>query len=157
MPMIAFSIPIATDKTELFRNAHTRFVPARREEFEASRRRLGIAAELGFLQHTPAGDVAIVIFDVSDPTHMLAGTDRAQDIRQARRLGGCRPSDLRRWPWRLDSRLRHGRRNGLRCAIIHAVLVLTAQLGRLNVLRGARRWNVWQTARGQRSPPRFGR
>ena len=80
MPMIAFSIPIATDKTELFRNAHTRFVPARREEFEASRRRLGIAAELGFLQHTPAGDVAIVIFDVSDPTHMLAGTDRAQDI-----------------------------------------------------------------------------
>jgi hypothetical protein len=73
MPIIAFSIPIAADKAELFRNAHARFVTARREEFESSRRRLGITAEMGFLQHTPAGDVAVVIFDVGDPTHMFAG------------------------------------------------------------------------------------
>jgi len=73
MPMIAFSIPIAAGKAELFRNAHARFVTARREEFEVSRRRLGIAGEQGFLQQTPDGDVAIVIFDVADPTHMLAG------------------------------------------------------------------------------------
>jgi hypothetical protein len=46
----------------------------RRTEFEASRRRLGITAERGFLQRTPNGDLAVVVFDVIDPARMLAGT-----------------------------------------------------------------------------------
>lgn len=73
MPTIVFSIPIAAEKTALFSKAHTLFVIERREEFEASRHRLGITAEQGFLQRTPNGDVAIVVFDVADPTRMLAG------------------------------------------------------------------------------------
>jgi hypothetical protein len=79
MPTIAFSIPIAADKTALFRNAHTRFVVERREEFEDSRRRLGIAAEHGFLQRTPNGDVALIVFEVADPARMLAGTATSQE------------------------------------------------------------------------------
>ena len=74
MHTIAFAIPIALGKTELFRSAYGRFVLDRRAEFEESRRRLGISSERGFLQQTPTGDVAIVVFDVVDPARMLAGT-----------------------------------------------------------------------------------
>ncbi len=74
MPAIAFSIPILDGKTEAFRAAHRRFVVDRRTEFEASRRRLGVTAERGFLQRTPNGDLAIVVFDVGDPARMLSGT-----------------------------------------------------------------------------------
>jgi hypothetical protein len=74
MPVIAFSIPVLAGKTEAFRAAHRRFVVDRRTEFEASRRRLGVTAERGFLQRTPNGDLAIVVFDVIDPARMLAGT-----------------------------------------------------------------------------------
>jgi hypothetical protein len=74
MPMIAFSIPILPGKTDAFRAAYHRFVVNRRTEFEISRRRLGITAERGFLQHTPNGDLATVVFDVIDPSRMLAGT-----------------------------------------------------------------------------------
>jgi hypothetical protein len=80
MPTIVFSIPIATDKTALFRNANALFVIERREEFEASRRRLGITAERGFLQRTSTGDVAIVVFDVADPTRMLAGIATSSEL-----------------------------------------------------------------------------
>jgi hypothetical protein len=74
MTTIAFSIPIVPGKTESFRSAHRRFAVERRAEFEASRRRLGVAAERGFLQHPPAGDVAVVVFEVEDPTRFFAGT-----------------------------------------------------------------------------------
>jgi len=74
MPVVAFSIPILAGKTEAFRAAHRRFVVDRRTEFEASRRRLGVTAERGFVQRTPNGDLAIVVFDLIDPARMLAGT-----------------------------------------------------------------------------------
>jgi hypothetical protein len=83
MPTIAFSLPIAPGETETFRNAHRHFVGERRAEFEASRRRLGMRSERGFLQHTPAGDLAIVIFEVDDAAHMFAGvgsSDAALDV-----------------------------------------------------------------------------
>ena len=72
--LIAFSIPILEGKTEAFRRAQDRFVTQRRQEFEASRARLGISGEQGFLQHTPHGDLAIVVFEVEDPMRMLSGT-----------------------------------------------------------------------------------
>jgi len=74
MPMIAFSMPILAGKSGAFRSAHRRFVLERRIEFEASRERLGIRSERGFLQPTPDGDLAIVVFEVLDPARMLAGT-----------------------------------------------------------------------------------
>ena len=73
MPTIVFSLPIAAGQTEAFRTAHRRFAVDRRPEFEASRRRLGVTAERGFLQHMPAGDLAIVLFEVEDPARMFAG------------------------------------------------------------------------------------
>jgi hypothetical protein len=74
MPTIAFSMPILAGRVQAFRSAHRRFAIERRAEFEASRERLGIRAERGFLQRTPAGDLAIVVLDVVDPGRMLAGT-----------------------------------------------------------------------------------
>lgn len=74
MSTIAFTIPILPGKVEAFRSAQRRFAIDRAVEFEASRRRLGITQEQGFLQRTPAGDVAVVVFQVIDPGRMLAGT-----------------------------------------------------------------------------------
>ncbi|HEY8943464.1 MAG TPA: hypothetical protein VIM73_04340 [Polyangiaceae bacterium] len=79
MPTIAFSLPIAPGETEAFRIAYRRFVVERRPEFEASRRRLGVHAERGFLQHTPAGDLAIVIFEVDDAARMFAGIGNSHE------------------------------------------------------------------------------
>jgi hypothetical protein len=73
MTTIAFSLPIAPGEAQSFRTAHQRFVLERRQEFEASRLRLGIHSERGFLQRTPTGDLAIVIFEVDDPGRMFAG------------------------------------------------------------------------------------
>jgi hypothetical protein len=70
---IAFALPVLPGKTEPFRNAHARFAVDRRPEFEASRQRLGVLVERGFLQHTPMGDLAIVVLEVSDPARMLSG------------------------------------------------------------------------------------
>ena len=77
MATIAFSLPIAPGMTEAFRTAHRRFAVERRSEFEASRGRLGVQAERGFLQHTPTGDLAIVIFDVEDPARMFTGVSNS--------------------------------------------------------------------------------
>jgi len=79
MTTIAFSIPILPEKTESFRSAHRRFAVERRPEFEASRRRLGVRAERGFLQRTPAGDVAVVVFEVDDPAAFFTGTATSTD------------------------------------------------------------------------------
>jgi hypothetical protein len=72
--VIAFSIPILAGKTKAFRAVYRRFVVNRRTEFEVSRRRLGVTAERGFLQHTANGDLTVVVFDVIDPARMVAGT-----------------------------------------------------------------------------------
>ncbi|HEY8923400.1 MAG TPA: DUF6176 family protein [Polyangia bacterium] len=79
MTTIAFSIPVLPGKTDSFRSAHQRFVVERRSDFEASRRRLGVVSERGFLQHTPTGDVAVVVFDVEDPARFFAGSAGSSD------------------------------------------------------------------------------
>lgn len=79
MPTVAFAIPIAPGKTDAFRSAHRAFAIDRRAEFEASRRRHGVAAERGFLQRTPAGDLAVVVFDVDDAGRFLAGLATSSD------------------------------------------------------------------------------
>lgn len=73
MPTVALALPILTGQTETFRNAYQRFVSDRPSEFEQSRRRLGVRAERGFLQHTPSADLAIVVFEVEDVPRMFAG------------------------------------------------------------------------------------
>ncbi len=74
MPTIAFALPIAPGKTDAFRAAQARFVDGRPVEFEASRRRLGVWAEHGFLQSTPTGPLAVVVFEVEDPARLFEGT-----------------------------------------------------------------------------------
>jgi hypothetical protein len=92
MPTIVFSLPIAPGETEAFRAAQRRFVVERGPEFEASRRRLGVHAERGFLQHTPTGDLAIVIFEVEDPARMFAGVGTSAEPLDA---------DFRKYLWQV--------------------------------------------------------
>jgi len=100
MPTIALALPIALGETDTFRGAHQRFAVNRRLEFEESRRRLGVRSERGFVQRTPSGDVAIVIFEVDDPGRMLAGVAESNApldvefrsyLRQAFGLDASRP------------------------------------------------------------------
>jgi hypothetical protein len=79
MPTIVMSLSIAPGQTEAFRTAHQRFAVQRRSEFEASRRRLGVHIERGFLQRSSAGDFAIVIFEVDDPARLFAGVANSDD------------------------------------------------------------------------------
>lgn len=79
MPTIAFSIPILPGQTTAFRSAHQRFAIERSTDFSASRRRLGVRRELGFLQKTPGGDVAVVVFDVEDVERFFVGSATSQE------------------------------------------------------------------------------
>lgn len=79
MPVVALAIPILPGKTDLFRGACQRFAVDRGEAFAASRRRHGVVAERGFLQQTPSGDLAVVVFDVDDPARMLRGMATSDD------------------------------------------------------------------------------
>jgi hypothetical protein len=73
MRMIAFAIPILPGKMDAFRSAYRRVVLERHAEFVASRRRLGVAAERGFLQRTPAGNLAVNVFEVEEESRFFAG------------------------------------------------------------------------------------
>lgn len=70
---IAFALPIMPHKTDEFRAAHATFVVRRRAEFEESRRRLGVHAERAFLQSTPTGELAVIVFEVDSPERLFGG------------------------------------------------------------------------------------
>jgi Family of unknown function (DUF6176) len=78
MQRIAFAAPILPGKTEAFRDA-MRAESERKQEFEASRERLGITREAVWLQHTPAGDVAIIYMEAEDLKAAFDGLGASQD------------------------------------------------------------------------------
>jgi hypothetical protein len=66
MALIAMAIPIPPGKTEAWLKFGAELKGARRAEFVASRKRLGVR-ERTFLQKTPMGDVVIVTLEGDDP------------------------------------------------------------------------------------------
>lgn len=72
MASMAFALPVTPGQTEEWRRWSAELAGPRRNEYQASRRRLGVTAERAYLQHTPQGDVVIVY---------LEGTDLARAFR----------------------------------------------------------------------------
>ena len=67
MQSLAFVLPLLPGKTDADRVAMTScWTGERREAFDEARRRVGIAREAVFIQHTPAGDVVVVYVESED-------------------------------------------------------------------------------------------
>ena len=79
MASLAMTLPLLPGKTEGWRRWAQEMSMARRSEFQASRKRLGIIQERSFLQHTPQGDVVILSLEARDITQTLGGLATSQD------------------------------------------------------------------------------
>jgi hypothetical protein len=74
MPSVAFVLPLLPGKADDDREAMTSCGEGtRREAFAASRRRHGVNREAVWIQHTPAGDVAVVYLEADDLGAAFAG------------------------------------------------------------------------------------
>jgi hypothetical protein len=66
MASLASAFPILPGKLEQWTHFCQEMAGPRHGEYEASRKRLGITREVAYLQHTPAGDLAIVYIEAPD-------------------------------------------------------------------------------------------
>ncbi len=79
MPVVAFVAPIVPGKAEDHRHLGEELMGTRREEYQASRRRLGIHRESAWHQETPDGLVAVVYIEADDPGAALAGMGSSEE------------------------------------------------------------------------------
>ena len=71
MAMLAVAFPIPAGKTEQWKTFISELKGARKAEFAASRRTLGVR-ERTFLQHTPQGDLVVVTLEGDHPETAFA-------------------------------------------------------------------------------------
>ncbi len=71
MTLVASAFPILPGKTDDWRRFTGELNGARRQEYEASRKGLGVR-ERSFLQPTPMGDLVIVTLEGDDPAGAFA-------------------------------------------------------------------------------------
>ena len=79
MATAAFALPLTPGKTEEWRRWSADLLGPRRAEYEASRRRLGVAVERAYLQHTPQGDLNVVYVEADDLARAFADLATSQD------------------------------------------------------------------------------
>lgn len=79
MPMVAFAMPLTPGKTQEWLNWSEELNGPRRAEYEASRRRIGLTKEFGYLQHTPNGDLAIIVLESGDLAHAMQVISTSQE------------------------------------------------------------------------------
>src|SRR3954453_11348641 len=78
MTMIAMALPILPDKQAQWRSFVTELQGSRREQFNASRRQMGVR-ERTFMQQTPSGNLTIVTLEGDDPMGAFARFAQGQD------------------------------------------------------------------------------
>jgi hypothetical protein len=66
MPQYAFSVPILPGKTDAWKQAIAEMNGPRKAEMTASRRRAGLKQDSAWLQHTPHGDMTVVVWETDD-------------------------------------------------------------------------------------------
>jgi hypothetical protein len=79
MPVVAFVAPLLPGKAEDHRQFCEELLGARRDEYEASRRRLGITREGAWHQETPAGTVSVIYLEADDPGAATQGMGTSTD------------------------------------------------------------------------------
>jgi hypothetical protein len=78
MAMLAMAFPIPAGKTEQWKKFMSELTGARKAEFAASRRSLGVR-ERTFLQHTPHGDLVLVTLEGDHPETAFAEFGKRTD------------------------------------------------------------------------------
>jgi hypothetical protein len=71
MPMIAMAFPIPPEKYETWREAMRSFAGARRAEYDAQRRRLGVVRQGVWVQQTPQGPMELLFIETEDPARFF--------------------------------------------------------------------------------------
>jgi len=79
MPAFCIALPVLPGKAEALREFGKTVDNPRRQEFEASERRLGIPKEAWFLQSTPQGDLALIYLEAREPEKSLGEFMASQD------------------------------------------------------------------------------
>ncbi len=78
MALFAIAIPVLADKSKEFDAFIGELNGARKADFVASRKRLGVR-ERTFHQHTPMGDIVIVTLEGDDPSAAFAKFGHGSD------------------------------------------------------------------------------
>ncbi len=79
MPAIGFVVPILPGKGEEHRHMDEELMGSRREEYQESRKRLGIHREAAWHQETPDGTLAVVYIEADDPGAAMAGMGSSEE------------------------------------------------------------------------------
>lgn len=79
MVSIAFAAPILPGKEDACRRLAQEMAGPRRNEYEASRRRLGLTTDRLYLQHTPQGTLLIVYGEGDHPEQTSERLATSQD------------------------------------------------------------------------------
>ncbi len=79
MASFAFALPILPGQEEIVRSIGEAVSGEMREEYEESRRRLGISEEKVWVQRTPIGQAIIVYWETEDPQRTLREMADSQD------------------------------------------------------------------------------
>ena len=79
MAAFAFTLPILPGQEEVVRRIGEAVSGGLREEYDESRRKLGIAEEKMWVQRTPIGQALVVYWDTEDPQRTLREIANAQD------------------------------------------------------------------------------
>jgi len=67
----AFAAPIVPGKLEAWKKTVNEIKGARKKEYQASRKRMGVKHERVWLQHTPQGDFVVVSIEAKDAPRLL--------------------------------------------------------------------------------------
>ena len=76
---VGLAIPIRAGQTEAWRRAIVELTGPRYDEYEASRRRMGITSQTTFLQQTPMGDFAVIHLTGPDVHQTFRAMAESQD------------------------------------------------------------------------------
>jgi hypothetical protein len=79
MAHYAFCAPILPGKMAAWRKCIAEIKGPRHAEFLASRKKAGLTQERVWLQHTPAGDFAVVVWEADDPAKVFQAFMASKD------------------------------------------------------------------------------
>ena len=71
MANYAFTVPIVSGKTETWKKYVQEREGPRKDDFTRSRQKAGLRTEQVWLQQTPMGDMAVVVWETDNPTRVF--------------------------------------------------------------------------------------
>src|SRR5437764_874399 len=80
MASLSMAMPVKSGKSGQLRSFVNDVLGARRAEFEASEKRIGITREGWYFQPSPMGDLAIVWVEAADPMTSLGSFIQSQEL-----------------------------------------------------------------------------